>query len=91
MKKSLTFFLIVCLLLFSCNSRKKRIETLQSKIGELEEKKIEFLRVKYLSGNKEAVYDADYSYDSLSLVIKELETEVKRLKNQGGINISIDY
>jgi hypothetical protein len=44
-----------------------------------------------LSDKKELVKSANYSYDSLTQIINELETEVNRLKEQGGIKISIDY
>ena len=91
MKKSLILSVTICLLLFSCSARKKRIETLENRIYELKVKQSDFLINSYLSDKKELVKSANYSNDSLTQIINELETEVNRLKEQGGIKISIDY
>ena len=91
MKKSLILSVIICLLLFSCSSRKKKIKSLENRIYELKVKQSDFLINSYLSDKKELVKSANYSNDSLTQIINELETEVNRLKEQGGIKISIDY
>jgi len=90
-KKSLILSVIICLSLFSCSSRKKKIKSLENRIYELKVKQSDFLINSYLSDKKELVKSANYSYDSLTQIINELETEVNRLKEQGGIKISIDY
>jgi arsenate reductase-like glutaredoxin family protein len=77
--------------LFSCSSRKKKIKSLENRIYELKVKQSDFLINSYLSDKKELVKSANYSNDSLTQIINELETEVNRLKEQGGIKISIDY
>jgi hypothetical protein len=77
--------------MFSCNSRKKRIESLEIRIVELKAKQFDFLKTSYLSNKKEIRNAADYSKDSISQIIAELEKEINGLKEQGGVKISIDY
>lgn len=90
-KISILLAIFICLLMFSCNSRKKRIESLEIRIAELKAKHLDFLTISYLSDKKEIRNAAEYSKDSISQIIEEVEKEVKRLKEQSGVKISIDY